>query len=278
MTERAHDQLPDTWSSVPAGYDASFAGYTGAYADSLLDIVGIDAKEQVLDVAAGSGAFSLRAARLGAEVTATDFAPGMVELLRERFVAGGHRHCAAEVMDGQALDLPDQMFDLSVSMFGVIFFPDIDAGLRELARVTRGGGRVAVATWDLAGFRLVDLVREALRQALPDLDLPSAEPVWARIGDAEGLRTALERAGLLDVAVHPVTHAWTWDDPEGFFRELPAWSPPVQPLFQILDEAQIAAGASAFSELVSSAGGTSGGIEVTALLGLGTAGAVPAGA
>lgn len=276
MTERAHDQLPDTWSSVAAGYDASFAGYTGAYADALLDIVGIDANEQVLDVAAGSGAFSLRAARLGAEVTATDFAPGMVELLRERFAAHGFRHCEAEVMDGQALDLPDDTFDLSVSMFGVIFFPDIDAGLRELARVTRGGGRVAVATWDLGGFRLVDLVREALREALPDLDLPSAEPVWARIGDADGLQAALVGVGLADVAVHPVTRAWTWDDPEGFFRELPAWSPPVQPLFQILEEAQIAAGAAAFAALVRNAGGTSGGIDVTALLGLGTAS--PAGA
>ena len=270
MTERAHDQLPETWGSVAAGYDASFAGYTGAYADALLDIVAIDANEQVLDVAAGSGAFSLRAARLGAEVTATDFAPGMVDPLPERFVAQGHHHCSVAVMDGQALDLPDHTFDLSVSMFGVIFFPDIDAGLRELARVTRPGGLVAVATWDLGGFRLVDLVREALRQAMPDLDLPTAEPVWARIGDADGLGAALRGAGLVDVAVHPVTHAWTWDDPEGFFRELPAWSPPVQPLFQILDEAQIAAGAAAFAELVSNAGGTRSGIDVTALLGLGT--------
>lgn len=271
MTELAHDQLPETWGSVAAGYDASFAGYTGAYADTLLDIVAIDGGEQVLDVAAGSGAFSLRAARLGAEVTATDFASGMVELLRERFATQGHERCRAEVMDGQALDLPADRFALSVSMFGVIFFPDIDAGLRELARVTRPGGRVAVATWDLGGFRLVDLVREALRQALPDLELPTAAPVWARIGDADGLRSALEGAGLVDVAVHPVTHSWTWDDPAGFFRELPAWSPPVQPLFQILDERQIQAGAAAFAELVSSAGGTRAGIDVTALLGLGTA-------
>lgn len=271
MTDRTHDQLPDTWSSVAAEYDQSFAGYTGAYSDDLLDIVAIDGMEQVLDVAAGTGAFSLRAARLGAEVTATDFAPGMVELLRERFTAHGYHHCHAEVMDGQALDLPDAMFDLTVSMFGVIFFPDINAGLREMARVTCPGGRVAVATWDLAGFRLVDLVREALRRALPDLDIPAAEPVWARIGDAAGLQAALEGAGLVDVVVHHLTHAWTWDDPQGFFRDLPAWSPPVQPLFQILEAAQIDAGAAAFAELVSDAGGTSGGIDVTALLGMGTA-------
>lgn len=270
MSDLTHDQLPDTWSSVAAEYDQSFAGYTGAYSDDLLERVGVEPGAEVLDVAAGSGAFSLRAARLGAAVTATDFAPGMVELLRARFAEQGARNCDAEVMDGQALDLRDDQFALSVSMFGVIFFPDIDAGLRELARVTRPGGRVAVATWDLAGFRLVDLVREALRQALPDLDLPASEPVWARIGDADGLRTALAGVGLDPVEVHHLTHAWTWDDPEGFFRDLPAWSPPVQPLFQVLDPAQIDAGAEAFAALVSGAGGTTAGIDVTALLGVGT--------
>ncbi|MCB9371588.1 MAG: class I SAM-dependent methyltransferase [Microthrixaceae bacterium] len=225
----------------------------------------------MLDVAAGSGAFSLRAARRGAAVTATDFAAGMVDLLSSRFAAEGHDRCTAEVMDGQALDLPDRRFDLSVSMFGVIFFPDIDAGLRELARVTRPGGRVAVATWDLAGFRLVDLVREALARALPQLDLPAGEPVWARIGDAAGLAAALGTAGLDPVRVHPVTRAWRWDDPEGFFRRLPAWSPPVQPLFEVLDADQIEDGAAAFAELVADRGGAGdgAGIDVTALLGVG---------
>lgn len=270
MSDLTHDQRPGSWSSVAAEYDSAFAGYTGAYSDALLDLVEVGAGDRVLDVAAGSGAFSLRVAARGAAVTATDFAPGMVEFLRERFAAAGHERGTATVMDGQALDLPDGSFDLSVSMFGVIFFPDIDAGLHELARVTRPGGRVAVATWDLAGFRLVDLVREALRRALPELDIPSPEPVWARIGDADGLAAALAGAGLEAVAVHPVTRAWTWEDPEEFFRQLPAWSPPVQPLFQVLDEAQVAAGAAAFAGLVTSAGGTSGGIDVTALLGIGT--------
>ena len=270
MTDRTHDQLPDTWSSVAAEYDRSFAGYTGADSDDLLDNVGIDTDEQVLDVAAGSGAFSLRAARLGAAVTATDFAPGMVELLRSRFEAHGYDRCDAEVMDGQALDLRDETFDLTVSMFGVIFFPDIDTGLRELARVTRTGGQVCVATWDLAGFRLVDLVRDALRRALPDLDLAAPEPAWARIGDADGLRTALAGVGLDPVEVHRITHPWTWDDPEAFFRHLPSWSPPVQPLFEILEPAQVDAGAIAFADLVSARGGTDDGIDVTALIGFGT--------
>ena len=53
-------------------------------------------------------------------------------------------------MDGQALDLPDAAFDATVSVFGVMLFPDWRAGLREMARVTRPGGSAAIAVWKSA--------------------------------------------------------------------------------------------------------------------------------
>lgn len=264
MTDLPLEQQSATWSAVAAGYDAAFAGYTGRYSDDMVELVGIDADDQVLDVAAGSGAFTLRAARLGACVTATDFAPGMVELLRSRLGAAGHDRCDARVMDGQALEYPDGTFDHVVSMFGVIFFPDIDAGLRGMARVTRPGGRVGVATWDVARFRLTDLVREAINRTLPDLGLPERAPLWYRVGEAEGLAAAMTDAGLDPVEVTPVTHHWTWADPEGFFTDLPAWSPPTQPLFAVLDESQVGACAAEFGRLVGD------GIDATALLAVGT--------
>lgn len=269
MSELAHDQRPEIWSAAAAGYEAAFAPYTGPYADEALRLVGLTAGERVLDVAAGSGALTVRAARLGAEVLAVDFAPGMVDLLQERFAAEGFDHCTAAVMDGQALDLPDDSFDLSVSMFGLIFFPDMGAGLRELARVTRPGGRVCVATWRLAGFRLVDLVRAAFARAIPGFAAPEGEPVWARIGDADGLRGWLAEAGLVDLEVHTLTHTWVWDDPAEFFRRLPDWSPPVQPLFEALDEATIELAAAAFVEVISEAEGAAAGLDIDALIGIG---------
>jgi len=71
-------QHPEAWSPVVAGYAEEFARLTGGYWDELLDLVGLGLNEPVLDVAAGAGAFTVRAARLGAPVTATDFAPGTV--------------------------------------------------------------------------------------------------------------------------------------------------------------------------------------------------------
>ena len=60
-----------------------------------------------MDVAAGTGVLAAEAARRGAEVLATDFAPGMVEVMRRRFAAES-LGARAEVMDGQALGLEDK--------------------------------------------------------------------------------------------------------------------------------------------------------------------------
>lgn len=263
-------QLPETWSAVATGYDEEFARLTGGYSDELLDLVGLELDEQVLDVAAGSGAFTVRAGRLGAAVTATDFAPGMVEFLRQRIVRENLDRVTAEVMDGQALEFADGTFDLTVSMFGVIFFPDIDKGLAEMARVTRSHGRVCVSTWDLSGFRLTELVQRAFARARPEFAFSQDPPPWARIGDPQGLHDALTRAGLDPVHVHPVTRTWTWDDPAGFFRRMPAWSPPVQALFAAMDPATIEVAARAFTDLVDELDGPRHGIDVSALIGIGT--------
>jgi len=154
-------------------------------------------------------------------------------------------------------------------MFGVIFFPDIDAGLAELIRAARPGGNVCVATWRLDEYRLLRLIGDALERALPDFVMPAPELAWAHIGDSVGLGAALEAAGLADVEVHTVTHPWRWPDSADFFRRLPQWAPPVQPLFATLDDDTIDRAAAAFSDVVEEASDSAGGIDTDALIGIG---------
>jgi 2-polyprenyl-3-methyl-5-hydroxy-6-metoxy-1,4-benzoquinol methylase len=96
---------PETWSSVAAaGYDDGIAPIMRAFALTLLDRVGATghgSRLRLLDVAAGTGAVAAEAARRGADVLATDFAPGMVLVMRRRFDAEGLA-ARAEVMNGQA--------------------------------------------------------------------------------------------------------------------------------------------------------------------------------
>jgi demethylmenaquinone methyltransferase / 2-methoxy-6-polyprenyl-1,4-benzoquinol methylase len=99
----------------------------------------VSAGDRVLDVACGTGDLAVEAQRAGAAVTGLDFSGEMLARARRK---------APELdwVQGDALALPfeDASFDAATVGFGVRNFDDLDAGLRELRRVLRPGGRVAV--------------------------------------------------------------------------------------------------------------------------------------
>ena len=271
MTGPPLQQQPEGWGPGAPSYHAVFAPVTGAFAADLVDALAIGPDDVVLDVAAGTGAFALRAAALGADVVATDFAPGMVETLeREAAAAGTVGRLRAAVMDGQALDLPDRSFTVAASNVGVIFFPDLAAGLRELARVTRAGGRLGLTSWRNDAPRLSRLAAEAIRAAAPDAALPA--PTDHPLGSVDGCTDLLTANGWHDVDVRAIRHDLVVPDPPAFFRSLSEWSAPVVPLVAGLDATQLGAAADAFTAVVARHGPEPDRVPFTAFLSTGTAG------
>jgi SAM-dependent methyltransferase len=131
------------WSSGP------YQGVTETIADVhevLVDRLSPAPGQRFLDLATGTGAVAELAAAAGADVVAIDIAPGLIEQARER-AAQRKLDIDYRVGDAEALDLEDGSFDLVASSFGVMFAPDHEAIARELARVTKPGGRIALATW-----------------------------------------------------------------------------------------------------------------------------------
>jgi hypothetical protein len=115
------------------------------------------------------------------------------------------------------------------------------------------------------------LIRVALEVAVPELaDAPAPMPTWAPLGTSDGLRDLLLGAGLDDVRVERVERRWHFEDPERFFRDMPSWSCPVRPLFEMLPEDRIDAAARAFAEAVAQQGGLPGaeGVAMGALVGV----------
>ncbi len=125
------------------------------------------------------------------------------------------------VMDGQALDLDDDSFDVAVSLNGVSLFPDVDAGIAEMARVTRPGGRVAIACF-ARGIEYAEFIAffvSAIRTGVPDAALPPFDPPPPpfQLADPEKLSGKLLDAGLTrvsvesanwEVTVRSATHFW----------------------------------------------------------------------
>jgi SAM-dependent methyltransferase len=102
--------------------------------------------ERWLDLACGTGAVSMRAARAGADVTGLDLSEVMVETARRRAEDEG-LSISYTAGDCESLPFADADFDAVSSSVGAIFAPDHEAVARELARVVKPGGRLGLSAW-----------------------------------------------------------------------------------------------------------------------------------
>lgn len=136
---------------------------------------GVRAGDRVLDVAAGTGNASLPAAQLGADVTACDITPELLDQGRREAARRGLRLAWVE---GDATSLPfeDARFDVVMSCVGVMFAAHQAAAAAELARVCRPGGRVCLAAWTPAGFvgRMFAAMRPSMAPMPPGAPSPLA--------------------------------------------------------------------------------------------------------
>ncbi len=190
------DQDPARWNAHADAYERVFEPLTLGFACQAMDRLEPLAGRGLLDVAAGAGGAAVEAARRGAQVTAVDGSAAMVCRIAAR--APGIN---AQIMDGTALTLPDAGFDIGFSCFGIVLFPDPAAGMAELRRVLRPGGRVAIVTWtELHRYALAARLRDAtiaVRGTVP----PGELPAQLRFVEPERLRALVAGAGFAEVRV-----------------------------------------------------------------------------
>ena len=129
-------------------YDRFMGRYSTPLAPQFADLAGVAAGQRVLDVGCGPGALTTELVRrLGGDaVSAVDPSEPFVAAIQQRQPGVTVRQAAAE-----QLPFPDRTFDAALAQLVVHFMTDPVAGLREMARVTRPGGVVAVCVWDNAG-------------------------------------------------------------------------------------------------------------------------------
>ena len=167
--------------------------------EAMLDQAGVKDGSRVIDIAAGDGGQSVAAAgRVGSSgaVLATDIVPEFVELANGVAARMGLTQLRAEVMDAEALSLPDESYDAAISRLGLMYLPDLQKGLGEIKRVLRPGGRLSAIVFTTAEktpfFSLpVTVIRE--RRGLPAPE--PGQPGPFSLGTPGVLAGALETAG-----------------------------------------------------------------------------------
>jgi SAM-dependent methyltransferase len=144
LTERARD----TWTAGDFGRIA--AGYVRG-AGEFIARLELGAGDRVLDVACGTGNLAIPAARTGAHVTGIDLASNLVAQAKARAAAESVA-IAFDVGNAEQLPYANVSYDTCVTMFGAMFAARPHRAAAELLRVTKSGGRIAMANWTPTGF------------------------------------------------------------------------------------------------------------------------------
>ena len=200
------------WQEYASGWNdwaSLLETWLGDATERMLDLAGVTAGSNVLDVAAGAGGQSVAAGRrVGSHgsVLATDLSPAILEHAQQAAVAAGLGNLSTRELDGEELrELPAESFDAAISRVGLIYFPNRQEALAGIHHTLRDGGRFATVTYSTAAtngfFSLpVSIIRD--RAKLPP---PAAgQPGPFSLADPEVLERDLTQAGFRDVLVEIV--------------------------------------------------------------------------
>eukprot|EP00301_Raphidiophrys_heterophryoidea_P026999 c9430_g1_i1.p1 GENE.c9430_g1_i1~~c9430_g1_i1.p1 ORF type:complete len:273 (+),score=56.83 c9430_g1_i1:26-844(+) len=233
--------MQEGWGEVSEEYDVSVANFTAKYAAAAVELAELKGTERVLDVGAGTGSTSYAFAEKCASVMATDYAPQMLQILQRKLEADKNSKITTRVADGMKLSevlLADsnELYDVSVSVFALIFFPDPLVGLKEMVSMTKPGGQVIVMGWgpreEVPAFTVVfNTVLKLFPPEMIDLTYQPYKPLPC---STEVLTSLFENEGLQQIRTQRVVHMFERPNGEAYWR-FAQYSPPVRVILSQLD-------------------------------------------
>ena len=192
------------WDKAAGEYERYWSSALEPAQNRMLQMASLRRGEKVIDVAAGTGLVTFRAASTmggAGEVLATDLSDEMVNRLRAAAAQQGLSQVRAERMDAQALSVPDATFDVALCALGLMYFPDPLAALKEMHRVLKPSGRVSVAVWgarDHCGWAEIFPIVDARVSS-------EVCPMFFQLGGGDALQMTMEMAGFTEVVAERMT-------------------------------------------------------------------------
>lgn len=216
--EEARARVEAVFNAASDYFDAPALSFWNRFGQQTIHHLALRPGDRVLDVCCGSGASAIPAAvRVGStgQVLGIDIAESLLQLARDKAQQQGLENIKFQAGDFETLGFPDESFDAIVCVFGIFFVPDMQAAVRELWRMLRPGGKLAITSWGERVFEPASRVFwDAIAVERPDL-VKSFTP-WDRIRHPDSLRGLLEEGGATQVEVfaemetHDLTTSEDW--------------------------------------------------------------------
>jgi ubiquinone/menaquinone biosynthesis C-methylase UbiE len=194
-------EVADSWAEYAELVDQRSARLT----ETMLELTALAPGDRVLELACGAGGAGLSAAERVApngEAVLSDIAAAMTEAAAARASARGLTNVSTRVLDLEQIDEPDSSYDVVLCREGLMLVPDPGRAAREIRRVLRPGGRVALAVWGPAeGNPWLSVMFDAVSAQLGCPVPPTGIPGPFSLQDADQLSALLTEAGLSNVEI-----------------------------------------------------------------------------
>jgi ubiquinone/menaquinone biosynthesis C-methylase UbiE len=218
LPEEAQRRAAFTYNAAADSYDRSPLSFWNHFGGQTIERLSLPPGSSVLDVCCGAGASALSAAKLvgpRGKVIGVDLAKELLELARAKAARQHLGNIQFELGDMLSLRFPNESFDAVVCVFGIFFVPDMAKAMRELWRLVRRGGQLAVTTW---GPNLFEPANTAFWRSIKNVraELYKGFNPWDRINDPANLEKILRGGGVeapkitAENRLHPISSAEDW--------------------------------------------------------------------
>jgi len=146
------DNQKTSWNKFSPGWekwDLELRDHMQPATDGIISLLQPNGSEMILDIAAGTGepGFSIASMLTSGKVIVTDLAEEMLEIARGKALKRGIENVEFRICDVCELPFADNTFDGVSCRMGFMFFPDMLLAAREIRRVLKTGGKIAIAVW-----------------------------------------------------------------------------------------------------------------------------------
>lgn len=188
---------------------------------------GSPADARVLEIACGTGISTehLQRAMPDAEIHATDLNQAMLNVAQSK--RGGLPNVTFSVADVQSLPFGDSSYEAVVCQFGLMFFPDKAAALREIHRALRPGGLLAMNVWDSLEHNPIADVTGSILTRFFESDPPTFLEVPFGFSNIDSAKDLLQDAGFRNLEIAVVSETVELDDASHIARGFVEGSPAI---------------------------------------------------